>query len=109
MEFAVDGLSQALDKAQFTEAVFPVYSNVTADAGVSAGRARELLLKQLTSPVRWTDEIRAMVAAYPGALFVEMGPGTVLAGLMKKIAPEARIVSCGTPADIDKLRELANG
>ncbi|HEU4989620.1 MAG: ACP S-malonyltransferase [Gemmatimonadota bacterium] len=107
MESAVDGLSQALDRAAFTDAGFPVYSNVTADGGTSPGRARELLLKQLTSPVRWTDEVRAMAAAYPDATFVEMGPGTVLAGLLKKIAPQLRTVSCGTPADIQKLMELA--
>lgn len=107
METALDGLSQALDKAEFTDASFPVYSNVTADAGVSAGRARELLFKQLTSPVRWTEEILAMAAAYPDATFVEMGPGTVLTGLLKKIAPQIRGMSCGTPADIGKLQELA--
>jgi [acyl-carrier-protein] S-malonyltransferase len=107
METAVDGLSQALDKAGFAEAHFPVYSNVTADAGISAGRARELLLKQLTSPVRWTEEVRAMAAAYPDATFVEMGPGTVLTGLVKKIAPEARSLSCGTSADVAKLEALA--
>ncbi len=107
METAVDGLSQALDKAGFAEAHFPVYSNVTADAGISAGRARELLLKQLTSPVRWAEEVRAMAAAYPDATFVEMGPGTVLTGLLKKIAPEARSLSCGTSADVAKLEALA--
>jgi [acyl-carrier-protein] S-malonyltransferase len=106
MESALDGLSQALDAAGFTDATFPVFSNVTADGGQSAGRARELLLKQLTSPVRWTDEIGAMAQAYPTATFVEMGPGSVLVGLLKKIAPQLRAVSCGTPADIEKLTEL---
>jgi [acyl-carrier-protein] S-malonyltransferase len=106
MESAVDGLSQALDSAHFEEAHFPVYSNVTADGGVSAGRARELLLKQLTSPVRWTDEVRALAAAHPTAAFVELGPGTVLTGLLKKIAPEVRALSCGAPADVEHLREL---
>ncbi len=107
METALDGLSQALDSAGFTDAEFPVYSNVTADAGTSAGRARELLLKQLTSPVRWTDEVLAMAAAFPEATFLELGPGSVLVGLLKKIAPQLRSMSCGTPADIQKLTELA--
>ncbi|MDE3127591.1 MAG: ACP S-malonyltransferase [Gemmatimonadota bacterium] len=107
METAVDGLSEALDKAEFTEAQFPIYSNVTADAGVSAGRARELLLKQLTSPVRWTDEVVAMAAAHPQATFVEMGPGSVLVGLLKKIAPQLRTMTCGTPGDVDTLLGLA--
>ncbi|MDE3053532.1 MAG: ACP S-malonyltransferase, partial [Gemmatimonadota bacterium] len=107
METAVDGLSEALDKAEFTEAQFPIYSNVTADAGVSAGRARELLLKQLTSPVRWTDEVVAMAAAHSQATFVEMGPGSVLVGLLKKIAPQLRTMTCGTPGDVDTLLGLA--
>ena len=107
MESAVDGLSQALDKAGFGEAEFPVYSNVTADAGVAAGRARELLLKQLTSPVRWTDEVLAMAAAHPAATYVEMGPGSVLVGLLKKIAPQLRAMSCGTPTDVETLIGLA--
>ncbi len=107
METALDGLSQAIDNAGFTESAFPVYSNVTAEAGRSAGRARELLVRQLTSPVRWTDEVTVMAAAHPEATYVEMGPGTVLAGLLRKIAPQLRTMSCGTPADLDTLMELA--
>jgi [acyl-carrier-protein] S-malonyltransferase len=107
METALDGLSKALDDAGFTDAMFPVYSNVTAESGTSAGRARELLLKQLTSPVRWTDEVRALAAAFPNATYVEMGPGSVLVGLLKKIAPQLQTMSCGTAADIQKLTELA--
>ena len=107
MESALDGLSQALDNAAFTDAVIPVYSNVTADAGTSAGRARELLLKQLISPVRWTEEVQALGAAFPNATFVEMGPGSVLTGLLKKIAPHLRAMTCGTPAEILNLQELA--
>ncbi len=107
MESALDGLSQALDNAGFTDATFPVYSNVTAEAGTSAGRARELLLKQLTSPVGWVHEVQAMAEAFPEATFVEMGPGRVLVGLLKKIAPQQLAMSCGTPTDIEKLTELA--
>ncbi len=107
MESALDGLSEALDGAGFTDAEFPVFSNVTAEAGTSAGRARELLLKQLTSPVRWVDEVEAMAGAYPVATYVEMGPGTVLVGLLKKIAPQLQTLSCGRPSDVEKLMELA--
>ena len=107
MESALDGLSEALDSAHFTDAEFPVFSNVTADAGTSAGRARELLLKQLTSPVRWVEEVEAMAGAYPEATYVEMGPGTVLVGLLKKIAPQLQTLSCGRPSDVEKLMELA--
>lgn len=107
MESALGGLSEAIAKAHLTDAAFPVYSNVTADSGTSGSRARELLLKQLTSPVRWTDEVLAMAAAHPEATFVEMGPGMVLLGLLKKIAPQLRAMACGTPADVQRLMELA--
>lgn len=107
MESALDGLSEALDGADFTDAQFPVFSNVTAEAGTSAGRARELLLKQLTSPVRWIEEVEAMAGAYPDATYVEMGPGTVLVGLLKKIAPQLQTMSCGRPSEVEKLMELA--
>ncbi|HEY5219946.1 MAG TPA: ACP S-malonyltransferase [Gemmatimonadaceae bacterium] len=107
MQTALSGLTQALTKAEFTDSEFDVYSNVKADAGTSATRARELLASQLVSPVRWTDEVRAMAAAYPDATYVEMGPGSVLVGLLKKIAPQLKTMSCGTPSDIQKLMEIA--
>jgi [acyl-carrier-protein] S-malonyltransferase len=62
-----------------------------------------LLLEQLTSPVRWTQLIERLVRDFPGALFVEMGPGNVLTGLMKKIAPGTECVPCGTAADVESL------
>ncbi|MGH7668485.1 MAG: ACP S-malonyltransferase [Gemmatimonadaceae bacterium] len=106
MESAVGGLSEAIDGACFSEAEFSIYSNVTADAGTSAERARALLLKQLISPVRWADEVLAMAKAYPRATYVEMGPGTVLVGLLRKIAPQLHAISCGGAADVQKLSEL---
>jgi [acyl-carrier-protein] S-malonyltransferase len=60
-------------------------------------------VRQLTSPVRWTDEVRAMAAAYPDALFLELGPGSVLANLAKRIVPGARTAACGTVADVEHL------
>lgn len=105
MEPAAEGLGAALSAATFTNPRFPVYANVNAEPVTLATRARELLLQQLTRPVRWTEEVTAMAARYPEALFVEMGPGTVLAGLVKKIAPAVRTLSCGTVAEVQKLME----
>jgi [acyl-carrier-protein] S-malonyltransferase len=107
MESAVDGLSEALDGADFTDPHFAVYANVNGEAVISASRAKELLLEQLSSPVRWTDEILAMAERYPDALFVEMGPGNVLVGLVKKIAPHVKTATCGTATEVAQLRELA--
>jgi [acyl-carrier-protein] S-malonyltransferase len=107
MESAVDGLSEALDSADFSDPHFAVYANVNGEPVITASRAKELLLEQLSSPVRWTDEILAMAARYPDALFVEMGPGNVLAGLVKKIAPNVKTATCGTAAEVAQLRQSA--
>jgi [acyl-carrier-protein] S-malonyltransferase len=107
MERAAAGLAQALDAAQFGEPHFAVYANVNGEPVMSAARAKQLLLEQLSKPVRWTDEVRALADRYPQALFVEMGPGSVLVGLVKKIAPTVKTATCGTAAEVHQLRELA--
>jgi [acyl-carrier-protein] S-malonyltransferase len=103
MEPAQKGLREALEETVFAEPAFPVYSNVTEKESGSAADARELLAVQLTSPVRWAGEIRNIVARFPEALFVELGPGAVLTGLLSRIAPGVRGVACGTPVEVDKL------
>ena len=103
MEPAVPGFEEAVNATEFAEPAFPVYSNVTEEASSSAANARELLVKQLTAPVKWAGEITRLCGEYPDALFVEMGPGNVLTGLLTRIVPTARGISCGTPADIEKL------
>ncbi|MEO7040816.1 MAG: ACP S-malonyltransferase [Gemmatimonadaceae bacterium] len=95
--------SGAISQTPFADPEFPVFSNVTAQACSTAAEARSLLLRQITAPVRWLEEVRRMTAAYPGALYVELGPGSVLAGLVSRIIPGARTVSVGAPADLDKL------
>ena len=105
MESAAAGLVEVLERASFDDPHFAVYANVNAESVTSAERAKELLLEQLSRPVRWTDEVRAMVKRFPDALYVEMGPGSVLVGLMKKIAPSAKTATCGTAAEVEQLRE----
>lgn len=100
---AADGLRRALDSSDIKDPSFPVYSNVTTNAVKSAAEAADLLVKQLTSPVRWVDLIRNIAAALPAALFVEMGPGSVLTGLLPRIVPGLKAQACGTPADVEKL------
>ena len=102
MAVAAEGLGEALDGVVGTPAV-PVYANVTAQPVRDGGTAARLLLEQLASPVRWTETIRALVAEWPGALFVELGPGTVLANLVRRIAPGTATAPCGTAADVDAL------
>lgn len=108
MEPAARGLEAALEAAGIADAAFPVWSNVSAQPVQLAADARRLLHQQLTSPVRWTDIMEGLAAAHPDALFLEMGPGNVLTGLMKRAAPGVRIQPCGTAAEVDAIAsELA--
>jgi [acyl-carrier-protein] S-malonyltransferase len=103
MEPALPGLREALAEAAPGDGAFPVYANVDATPVRTGAQAAAVLARQLTSPVRWVDEVRRLVADHPEALFVEMGPGNVLTGLMKRIAPTAATLACGTAADVDTL------
>lgn len=85
MEPARAELAKAIEATEVRAPEFPVYQNVSACAETDPARIKENLLKQLTSPVRWTQSVRAMLA--DGASdFLEIGPGTVLQGLVKRIA-----------------------
>lgn len=106
MQPAVVGLTNEIATSAFTDPVFPVFSNVTAEASMTAVDAKDLLLRQLTSPVRWSTEIRNIAARYPDALYVEMGPGNVLTGLMGRLAKGARTFACGTAVDVGKLHQM---
>jgi [acyl-carrier-protein] S-malonyltransferase len=103
MEVAREGLRQALENVELVAPAFPVYSNVSAAPVTDAAAAARLLLEQLTSPVRWTNLIRALAAAFPDALFVEMGPGNVLTNLTKRIAPSVTTAPCGTAPEVEHL------
>jgi len=103
MEVARQGLAYALEQAQLRDPAFPVYANVNAEPVRSATDARRLLLEQLTAPVRWTQLVERLANDYPDALYVEMGPGNVLTGLVKKIAPSVETTTCGTVGEVDQL------
>jgi [acyl-carrier-protein] S-malonyltransferase len=108
MEPAETGFSQALADTTFAEPAFPVYSNVTGEECRSSAEAKKLLARQLTAPVRWAEEVSTMATAFGDVLFVEMGPGNVLTGLLGRIVPGARGIACGTPADVERLmRQVA--
>jgi [acyl-carrier-protein] S-malonyltransferase len=103
MEDAAAGLESALEAAPIAPPHFPVYSNVSAYPSAGTSDARQLLLRQLTSPVRWTELVRHIAQDVPDALYVEMGPGAVLSTLVKRIVPGARTMPCGTAAEVDQL------
>ena len=109
MEPAAAGLRVALEQAAFADAAFPVYANVDSTPVTRAAAARELLLRQLTSPVRWTQQVTRMAADFPNALFVEMGPGHVLSGLVRRIAPGVQTTLCGTAVEVEHLLQRLDG
>jgi [acyl-carrier-protein] S-malonyltransferase len=88
MAAAGDGLRRELDRTAIRDAEVPVYANVTAAPVTRAADIRDLLHRQLTSPVRWEESIRAM-AADGATTFYEFGPGKVLQGLVRRILPGA--------------------
>lgn len=106
MEDAAEGLEKALNATPSSTQSFPVYSNVTAASVDGAPRVRELLLKQLTSPVRWAEQVRNLATAFPEALFVELAFRSVLSNLVKRIVPKARTVKCGTTSEVEALMRL---
>ena len=86
MEPAREALGKAIEATPFRVPRCPIYQNVTALPSTDPAVIKDNLLKQLTSPVRWTQTVQNMLA--DGATrFVELGPGTVLQGLVKRIAP----------------------
>jgi [acyl-carrier-protein] S-malonyltransferase len=88
MQPASEELQAAINATTFSTPVCPVYQNVNAYPQTDPMAIKENLIAQLTAPVRWTQTVKNMVT--DGAVeFFELGPGDVLKGLVKKIAPEA--------------------
>ena len=77
-------LSLAIEKASFNEPICPIYQNVNAEAETSVEKIKENLISQLTSPVKWNQSIDHMIKNGT-TQFIEIGPGKVLQGLVKKI------------------------
>jgi [acyl-carrier-protein] S-malonyltransferase len=102
MESAREGLREELDKINFSDPAYPVISNVTSDVVTDGARARQLLVDQLTSPVRWKTSIQTMVGLGVEQFF-ELGPGSVLCGLNKRNARGIPCKSLGSPADLEDL------
>ena len=100
---AADRLRPALDRVKFTEPTAPFMSTVTARIE-NAKRIAPLLVEQLTAPVRFTHAAQALVREGVHT-FVEVGPGNVLSGLVKRIDRSAKTISVSTPEALDKLEE----
>jgi [acyl-carrier-protein] S-malonyltransferase len=94
MQPAVDGLAKVLDGVTFNDPEVPIISNVTAQPLSGNGQIRDELLKQLCSGVQWQRSIEHMLD-YGVGKFIEIGPGKVLAGLIKRINRDVEMVNIG--------------
>jgi [acyl-carrier-protein] S-malonyltransferase len=103
MQPAVAGLAEALSAAEFRDPAVPILANATAAAVRTSAEAKRLLAEQLTAPVRWVACMQQAAALVPGATFVEIGPGNVLSGLIKRILPGANTVALGTADEVEKF------
>jgi len=92
MEPARQELAAAIEATRFHTPKCPVYQNVDALPHTDPAEIRHNLLMQLTSPVRWTQTVKNMLADGASS-FTEVGPGTVLQGLARKIAPAGTDIS----------------
>ena len=84
MQPAADKLALELQKVNFHDANIPVIANVTAKQEIKVDEIRELLVKQAAHPVMWESSVRTMLAAEAG-IFIEVGPGRVLTGMLRRI------------------------
>ena len=95
MEPARKELAEAIEMANFKTPICPIYQNVDAKPHTSPEEIKQNLIAQLTAPVRWTQIVENMVADGFNS-YVELGPGTVLQGLISKISPSAEVESKAT-------------
>jgi [acyl-carrier-protein] S-malonyltransferase len=105
MEPAAARLAAALAPIPVAALRVPVVTNVEATANRDAGRVKELLTRQVTAPVRWEESVKALAAMGVTQAW-ELGPGTVLTGLCKRIAPTITAAAVAEPAQV---RALAAG
>lgn len=104
MEPAEARLSEDIDAVAFRDPRVPVYVNVDAQPVTKAEPAKDALVRQVSRPVRWEDSVRRMIADGV-SLFVEVGPGRVLSGLLVRIDKRAGRVNVQGPSDFAAARE----
>jgi len=105
MEPAARAMEEALATATIRAPRVPVVANVSAAKVTDPDAIRDLLVRQVTDTVRWRESVQTM-ASMGVDHFVELGSGKVLAGLVRRIAPEAEAISAATPIEIETLLKL---
>jgi [acyl-carrier-protein] S-malonyltransferase len=107
MEPAVRGLREALRVTPFAEPSYPVVANATAELVHDRDTAVELLAAQLTAPVRWVASMQRLAREWPEARWLEVGPGSVLGGMVKRIVPGVTCTALGTVPDVEAFLDGA--
>jgi [acyl-carrier-protein] S-malonyltransferase len=105
MASAADTMAEALAATRPRPPVVPLVANVTAAKVTDPAEIADLLIKQVTGTVRWRESVLTMGTIGVDS-FIELGAGKVLAGLVKRILPDAAAHSAGTPADIEALLKV---
>jgi [acyl-carrier-protein] S-malonyltransferase len=105
MRPAADRLAPELQAVSQGAFRFPVVANVTAEPYADGASVSEMLLRQIVSPVRWEECVRRM-RGMGVTVFLEVGPGKVLSGLVRRIEKDASAASFCAPADLDAVRAL---
>lgn len=105
LEKASSQLEEALKEVEPAAPVIPYVTNVTADYVRDASQVRELLARQVVSPVRWQQSMEMMIADGFDT-FVEIGPGKTLSGFMKRINRDIKVINIDKYEDLEKLKEL---
>jgi [acyl-carrier-protein] S-malonyltransferase len=108
MQPAADRLAVALADVAVAAPSLPVVTNVEASENRDASRIKDLLVRQVTGTVRWEESVQRL-AAIGVTRLVEIGPGRVLTGLVKRIAPGITLHNVETPAEASALKEAAGG
>lgn len=102
---AADAMAEAFANIPPRAPLVPVVANVTAQKVTDPSQIRDLLVQQVTATVRWRESVQEMTALGVDS-FIELGAGKVLAGLVKRIAPDAATYSASSPADIEALLKV---
>lgn len=100
---AREGMAPLLAATDFRDPAVPVVVNVDATPVTGGDRLRDALVRQIDSPVRWVESVRCMERELGAGLYLEIGPGTVLIGMVRRIVESGTAVSLAEPKNLEKL------
>jgi [acyl-carrier-protein] S-malonyltransferase len=103
MEPAVEGMAKAITDIRFNDPIVPIVVNSTAKPVATAEEIKQELLDQIANCVQWQKSVECMVKDGVGT-FVEIGPGQVLTGLIKRISKDARTVNVGDVSSVKGMK-----